>query len=450
MNGTTETLKSRYLVWITLLLTLLYAAGLHFQKLFFGAPKGGGIYPYISPMTMTIVMAGVIAAAAVYYLSKFLLKIENEKWFLAAAILTGMAVQALLAWKLTFPMGELVKSAGGNSFYGGALAISWNDIFARCAQYRDLLPQFPHTHTAMAGHLVTAKLLTGISTDTIFFAIALLLLSNLAIIPVYYFTNRLYGRTAAVFAAILYALMPARSFFIPMMDIITPLFFAIALWACAAYLEKQGILRGIVFGAAVYLLMFFDPMPVLFLLLFTIWMMLFERKSGKLGSAIKFIVIPVVSFAAVYAAAVAAGYDMGKNLLAIYGDISSRMADTPLIYISRLGNNTKDFLLGCGLPAAAAMAAFSFKAVRDVASGIFSPVGKDMAIAGAFWLSFIIMLLSGLAGAEGMREWLFLAIPVLAMTARRAEADYRLCLFFAALMAFQTVITFSSIGFVTL
>jgi hypothetical protein len=230
------------------------------------------------------------------------------------------------------------------------------------------------------------------------------IISALALLPAYGFASRRWGSMAGWIAAGLVALIPGRMAFAPQMDTLY-VFFAVM----ALYLVDTGLIRGRliwIFGAGLLLSIasFMSPANLVVAVLLGLYI-IFNHYHEREGSIYpKALVRPL--------AALGAGAMVVWAIYWVLIGISFfdilRATDRDLVLLGRsywfwLVGNLVDFVLLAGLPSLILAASWPFlrrhsKLPQAVA-----------ALAISFWITLLLLDISGIIRAETGRIWLMLA-----------------------------------------
>jgi hypothetical protein len=190
------------------------------------------------------------------------------KWGLVLAwVALATAVQAALRSLTLFSFESIFASPGANSFYTATLQQPLSTVLSSFVQTREGLPL--HAQSNMPGKLVLTYALELFTVSPAVLPWILVILSNLGALLMYHFVGRLFENdTTALYAAILYLFVPAKLFFFPLMNTVTPVI-ALAL-ACliVQWVTTARVSWAVAVGAMVYVVVFFEPLPLVLGLLF--------------------------------------------------------------------------------------------------------------------------------------------------------------------------------------
>jgi hypothetical protein len=214
----------------------------------------------------------------------------------------------------------------------------------------------------------------------------------------------------ALFAAILYWFYPARLFFLPIMNSVTPV--AVLVCACLllSWLRTGHTFPAVLLGAALYGLVFFEPLPLVIGLLF-IGLVARSIAAGEArparwaAQACLAVVTFIATSEAVYAAT---GFELVQALqqTAAHAAAFNETAGRPYGFWARA--NLVEFLFGIGVCQTSVFCGVMLNALRGN-----TPVGERLArpiVALSLGLLAVVLALEiiGINRGEVIRLWIFL------------------------------------------
>ena len=126
-----------------------------------------------------------------------------------------------------------------------------------------------HVQSNMPGKLMLLYALQRVSTRPDVLPWLIIALSNLGAILLYLFVRDLFDDSRpALYAAVLYLFVPARHFFFPLMNTVTPIFVLACGWLLVRWLKTGWTAYAALMGLGLYGLVFFEPLPLVMGLLF--------------------------------------------------------------------------------------------------------------------------------------------------------------------------------------
>lgn len=416
----TRAALSHRLLWGSVLagaaLSLTLTAAIATGALFLGSHEGRWFYPYVRPLTPRALIGAAIAAAA----AAALLRItrpgtRTREWLLVAAwIVLATGLQGLMRSPSPYTLESLFVSVPASSFYSVSMENEPSEVLAHFNRVRTRAPW--HAQSNMPGKLMLVYALRLVSERTDVLPWLLVILSNLGAVLVYVFARDLFDDgTTALFSAVLYLFVPARIFFFPIMNTVTP----VVLLCCAClllrWLRTGRASWAALLGAALYGLMFFEPLPMVMGLL-GVALLVNEVRRGALSwdRAVRHSALALLAFVAVAEAVTwLTGFEVIRAFRGIGGHaVAFNVAESrPYWLWVRL--NLLEFLVGVGGCQAMAFGAALLDGLRD-------PRRPDRSAMVALCLGLLAVLatldLVGINRGEVIRLWIFLAcffqIPV--------------------------------------
>lgn len=436
------------------------------QRLVLGSPEGGWFYGYVDTLDSRpvgpLLIACALVAAGVAGSWPWLRHVADDhrtamprvrEWTpILAWCLLAVGVQGLLRSVTPYPLGAMFASDNANSFYSIALTF---DVDSILGEFERLRPSWAlHAHSNLPGKLVLVRALTHISTRADVLAWAIVVLSNLGAVLLYIVVRDLFAdRFVAALAAILYLFTPAKFYFFPLLNTVTP----VVVFACAGlllrWLDTGRTVYAALLGAAVYGLILFEPTALVVGVLFAA---LLARAvvSGRIPprSAFFQIVVGLLTFAATHVAMMVwFGFDLISAFRLVAADAVAFNVSAGRPYDIWVGRNLIEFLFGVGvcqvvlLVAALADGTAGLRNRRD-APGPAAIVLLGTAIVAMVGLADII----GVNRGEVIRLWIFLAclwqIPA-AYVCRRLESRVALTIVLIATLL-QVALGTATVAFV--
>jgi hypothetical protein len=241
-------------------LLVCYAAAT--QSLVVGSIEGGWYYGYRQPFTLRILLVFFLVIAPAGALLLLGGKWPGGEW---SQVLMWIAIAAAFHWALRsiapFTLESLFVSDSANAFYSVTEQHGAADILDRFAHVRSQAPL--HAQSNMPGKLLLVHALKLVSSQTSVLPWLVVLLSNAGAALMYLFVRDLFeDKQIALFSSVLYLLVPARIFFFPLMNTVTP----VAALGCACllmrWLRTGQTVYAVLLGVALYALAFFEPLPL--------------------------------------------------------------------------------------------------------------------------------------------------------------------------------------------
>ncbi len=256
---------SNRVIWAGLAAGLVLAAvvccGVALQSWTVGSVAGRWTYPYIRPLTVsTLLVFAAIAAGAAALLAIPATR-RTTRTLLVVWILFATAGHWLLRTTAPFGLERVFLSPGANSFYTLAQERRPGELLARFTLIRRQAPS--HARSNMPGKTILVHGLQVLSTRTDVLPWLLVILSNLGAVLMFGLARDLFNDDrAALYAAVLYLFTPARVFFFPLMNAVTPVFVLGLTWLVVRWLLTGRTGYAAAAGLALYVLVFFEPLPL--------------------------------------------------------------------------------------------------------------------------------------------------------------------------------------------
>ena len=442
------------LTFCTISALLIYLVSV--QNFVFGSDAGNWTYPYfktIAAIPRWLPVLALTSLALLIYLGSRLIK-SYEIATVVCSLVAVFLLQSLIRTAYPISMGNIIESDVSNSFYSPALAYSPSQILG---QYTDLAQSLPlHARSNMPGKILFFQLFLPFTSTPLAIAYLIIMVSTSGALLLYAICKLLFhDTTVAYYALILYALIPARLFFVPILNTVTPVLILLSLWLFLLYLEKQRLILLWLLGGSLYFLLLFEPSPLVTGILFLAILLpaISQRKISRKNLLALFIV-PVFAILGLHLLFIAI---FSFNLLQAFRYVLSDAVNFNLTdrrdYRIWLAQNPKEFFYAVGLPIAMLFIYQMFEMLSQ---------GKRLSLQLTRWsleylyllgllLTFLIVLFLGINRGEATRLWIYLAVLFQVPAAfYLAHAHHSRALFYcvAAVLVFQSIITLQRVGFV--
>jgi hypothetical protein len=270
----------------------------------------------------------------------------------------------------------------------------------------------------------------------------------------YVFVRDLFrDRTAALFSLVLYLFVPARLFFLPLLNTVTPTVFLVCACLLLRWVQTGDTRHAGAAGVALYVLILFEPLPLTMGLLFV---SLIVRSLVRRELAARRIAIDVAAGLAAFIAAhvamrAAFQFDLFDALRRVTAHAVEFNAHEGRPYSYWLFGNLREFVFGVGICQAALFLLFLFDSVRTARGDRRALMTPIAVVTTSLALILLITDLLGINRGEVIRLWIFVAcfvqIPSAYACARLGQGALLVVL---ASTIIQTAIAMSVIGFVVL
>jgi hypothetical protein len=428
----------------------------------FGSTEGGWVYPILTPLTMKpFIVFALLALCLIYAIHLTTKYIHTNEWTVVAAwTLGGLIVQICIRSVALFSLANIVLSEDANSFYSVTLRYGPRELIGSFHEIASTLPI--HAKANMPGKVLLYYVLETITNAPEALGYLILLVSNLGGVLVYAVTRKLFDNpTSAVYALILYFLFPAKLFFFPLLNTVTPFFIFLPLLFLLLYLESRRTVYLLLEGASLYALVVFEPLPLVMGLVF-VALLARAYWQGKIEGMDLARVVGYVTatFVACHLLVIwFFGFDVWNSFLFAVADAREFNAAMGRPYDVWVVHNLKDFLFGAGLPSSAVFLAWTAYLLaslwrlsfRREHGGLRSCLAApETAITLSFALVVGTIDVLGVNRGETMRLWIFLAVFLQVIVAHWCATRAPSWVFssLVTLTLLQTVLAISTVGFV--
>jgi hypothetical protein len=430
----------------------------------FGSTEGGWIYPILAPLTMRpFIVFALLAPALVFFVHCSTKYIHfHQRTVVAAWMLAGFAIQICIHSLAPFGLANIVLSEDANSFFNVTQRYTPRELLGSFHEIASTLPI--HAKANMPGKVVLYYLLETITTSPEALGYLILFLSNLGGVLVYVIALKIFNdRISAVYALILYLLLPAKLFFFPLLNTVTPVFILLPLLFLLLFLESRRRVHLLLEGVSLYALVVFEPLPLVLGLVF-LALMARAYCLGQIDRAdlARVVLIVIGTFLTCHLLVAGLfGFDVWESFLFAVEDARAFNAEMGRPYGLWVLQNLKDFLFGAGLPASAVFLAATACCVGKLICAVCKEENRwphlrsfrtepEAVLTLSFALVLAITDLIGVNRGETIRLWIFLAVFIQIIAANRCAAHMPRWVFPAlvVLTLLQTTLTISTVGFV--
>lgn len=450
-NSNSVSLVVTFCVISALWIFLVYS-----QNFVFGSESGNWTYSYfktIKSIPLWIPLAVFILLAIIIFIGSKLI-LTYEKMTLFVCFFIALLIQYLIHRFYPIALGEIVQSDKASSFYSVAMQYSPVEILN---QYINLAPTFPlHARTNMPGKIILFQFIKLFTASPQIMGYLIISLSTLGALLLYGVCKVLFhDRLIAFYAFILYALIPAKLFFFPVLNTVTPLFILLCIYLFLLYIEGKKYLYLLLLGGALYLLVLFEPTPLVTGIIFlgVLFNAILEKRISK-KDFWGLLIFPILAFLGMYLLfEVFFSFNLFQAFQYVFNDALQFNAIDERDYWIWIGENPKEFIYAAGLPI---MMIFIYMTVQILNQWITTrdnTIGRS--IENVFVLSLLvtlgIVIFLGINRGEITRLWIYLAVffqvPAALFLANTQKSNF---LFFlvASTLVVQSVISLQRVGFI--
>ena len=456
-NMSTESSNSNAVsVILTACVMSAFMIYLVFTKNFvFGSAAGHWFFQYFNiPAKIPVWTPWVVfllLGLSIFLGSKFIH--SHEKITLLICFLMTLFIQIAIHQIDPVPLAAIITSDGANSFYSPAMQYSAVDVLAK---FNELVPSFPlHARSNMPGKILLFEFLKIFTSSPTVMGFLIIILSSLGGVLLYMIAMRLFhDKQIAFYSLILYALIPCKIIFFPLLNTVTPLFILLCFYLFLVYIEKKQFWIAWLLGCSFYILILFEPIPLVTGIIF-LGVLLHALSTGQFAKKDfwNLIIHSGLAFLALYIIfSVFLSFNLFQVFLYVVKDATNFNLTSQRPYEIWVGENIKEFSFGVGVPI---MVIFIY-----MASKIFSQ-WKNLknrtfwSLENIFVISILItcctVALLGVSRGEATRIWIYLAvffqIPTAVFMAKIAKGEF---LFFcvAGILAIQSIIALHLVKFI--
>ncbi len=402
---------------------------------FYGSEAGGWVYPRASEeiSLWAFVLGGLLAIGVVIFawLSRRIVE-QYTTPVIVFWLIVGFFVQVAI-WSLSDNDFETVVQSGTNGFYEVAARHSVAEFLG---DFQTLSRNMSfHVRANLAGKVVFFHLLRCVTESPRETGWLILCISNLGGVLAFAITRDLYGtRSAGLAALLLYLFLPAKLFFIPLMNTVTPVFILLPLWMLLRFCATRRPLWLVAVGCSLYWLVLFDPLALVTGLVF---LAVLARAIGRgdigwwdVGKVAA--LVPLAFWGADWLVARASGYEIieaarfAMDHAKEFNELNKRpyglwVVQNPIDFLVNTGIATSVLFLGlaasAGLRVCALWCRNGWRAASELAAR------TEVSIVLSVLAVLVILDWMGINRGESIRLWIFLGafivIPVAAYCGRR-------------------------------
>jgi len=403
------------LSWFSLVsgafLCLFVCYGLATRAIFVGSGEGHWVYPFFWPFSSSVlVMWACACAIALPLVAISPAMLDDHEWLIVGTwVLAGLAMQALLRSLTDFTFEQMFASDTANSFYSPTGQYGAAAILSGFDRIRGSLPL--HAQSNMPGKLVFVSLLRYLSDHPASMAWLVVILSNLGGVLLYFFVKALFDQRTGLVALILYLVVPGKLYFFPLLNVVTPLLIA----AMALLMQKWVTSRRPVYpalaGVLLYLLVLFEPLPLIMGLLFlAIIAAGLRSRPASAGTIAKHTAVGVAAFIVTYVFFRAAfHFDLVSTFRRTQQAAAAFNATADRPYGVWLRANLLEFAIAVGVCQAVMFCWVLVVGVVRATTGGAKFDDRLVAVTVGLAATLLVMDLLGVNRGEVTRLWIFLA-----------------------------------------
>ena len=417
-----------------------------------GSAAGGWTYPYVRQLIWTPVLVAVATIAGMAGVLAIGTR-TRSRLLLSLFAAIGLATASHAGWRVQAPfdLETIFRSPGANAFHSFAQEVGPGELLARFERARRQAPL--HAQSNMPGKTLLVHGLERITPRADVLPWLLIVLSNLGAVVMFGLARELLtDDRAAFYAAVLYLFTPGRVFFYPIMNTITPLLVLAFAWLVIRWLRTSHASDAAGAGVLLYLLVLFEPLPLVIGLLFLVLAAAAMTRREIRPATFAIQSAAMLAFFALTAVAV---YEMtGFNLVRAFSQIGAHAVEFNAIagrpYGVWVRANLGEFLVSAG-PAQVTLALVVPMAAWWQHTSLRAWFGNP-AVATSLGVVAVLVVtdLIGINRGEVARLWIFLAcffqLPAASACATLQHRGAVLALLAVSIV--QSAIGVATIGFV--
>jgi hypothetical protein len=436
-------------------ISVLFIFLIYSQNLIFGSTAGEWLYPYFShidsippwiPISV-IFLSGILVYAGSRTIERY------EVAALVGCFVISVVIQIFIQNIYPIHMDRLISSDVTNSFYSTSLQFSPIEILSNFDKIAPSLPM--HSRTNMPGKILFFQLLSVFTSSNQIMGYIIITISSLGGLLLYGICRYLFqDKVIALYSLILYALIPCKQEFFPILNTVTPIFILLSLYLLLAYLDSKSKLYLIFLGISLYILVIFEPSPLVMGIVFIgVLLQAIGRKKIVPKELFPIVAIPVFSFITIYLLFLLFfSFDLWRTLNYVIKNAMEFNANNHRSYLVWVRENVKEFFYGAGLPTVMVFIYLLIEMLSQLKVKLTDIL--HWSVENAFVLSlittFCVVLFLGINRGETTRLWIYLAaffqIPAAYFLAKVVK-NQTVFLIFAGTLIMQSIITLQRVKF---
>jgi hypothetical protein len=435
--------------------SLLKTYMVYMRDLVLGSSAGKWVYPYlenVQPIPLWMPVTALLFLGLMIFLGSQWIQV-HEMLTLAISFLSLIIIQVLLHRVYVIPLGTIVQSNVANAFYTPAMRYSALEILMK---FDELLPQLlSHAKSNMPGKILLFEFFKLFTSSPRIMGYMVVAFSSVGSLLLYGICKRLFlDQRAAYFAFILYALIPGRLYFLPILNTVTPVFILLCLYLFLLYLEKKHWLLAGLLGIALYFLILFEASPLTTGIIF-VGILIYTVREKRLDArdVLRLCSSLFLAFVGIYILfSLVFNFNLFPTFLYMLKDAAQFNSRADRGYFIWLGENIKDFFFSVGLPVMiiyiylAAHLFSDWEMLKDIRHW---PMENIYIV--TLLVTILVVDLLGINRGEVMRLWIYLAVffqvPAALFLAKIRKGEVMLFIVSGTLVL-QTVFILQQVGFV--
>ena len=387
----------------------------------FGSEAGNFGYPIAARPSLAMVAIGLVVLGVVLAAARFSVPRvrTHEAGVVALWLVVACAAHVALAQLAYARQSVVIESDAANGFYAVSQKYSAGEMLAH---FHELVGTFTtHPRANLPGKTLLYEGLELVTNSPQGLVYLIILLSNLGGLLVYALAKQWFQDSlTALYALVLYLFLPARIYFFPLLNTVSPVLMLLVFWLATRYVSSRRKSDLLCAGAALFALTIFDPLPLVAMPIGAA-IVVKQILDGKLTWAFAFSMAGWIaaSFAMVYfVMRFAFGFDLIEGFRFTIADAREFNVRANRPYSIWVVHNLKDFFLNVGIAQSWLFAAFVGLIARRLTAEQHAIRQTDVLLTLTFLAVLFGLDLAGVNRGESVRLWIFLGVLMQFLVAR--------------------------------
>lgn len=453
--------------YFNLALIIVFAIFLLFlinKDIVFGSVRGNWFFTYIDDFKAETIIFTIPMVLVVLLLAFLTHRYSSRHGilFICLWFFFGSLLQIAIHRLYPFSFEEIIESDRATSFYTATVKYSFPQFLHSMDSFKRILPH--HSRYNMPGKIFFYFLLKIFTSSPKVMGYVIILLSNIGSILVYLISKKLFkNRRIAIYSMAFYLFIPAKLFFFPTLNTVTPVFILFSFLLYLLYLDSHKKIYLILLGFSIYFILFFEPLSLVLGIVFIAFTLKYfwQGEMNEL-EVLRIAFYFVLSFLFVHLIClIFFQYNILSSFLYAVGEVSAFNQLSGRGYGLWIFENLKEFFINCGVVCSICFFVFivSFfiglpvihksKKTRETRLKRFI-LKPGRLFPFSFFLTLIFLEAFGINRGEITRHWIFLAVFVQMIVAYFCVTKLNKMAFYLILISaiLQSAVTIRMVGFV--
>ena len=335
------------LIFASILIVFLIAN----KSIEFGSKSGHALYVYYNNFTIKPIIVFLFIFPYIVFFTYFSDKYigKHEIYVIILWFIIGFITQLIIRYYFPWSFKELIESDVYTSFYTPTFKYS---VYELLSNYESIIETLPgHARANMPGKILFFYLLKIFTSSPEIMGLLIMIVSNIGGVLIYFISKNLFNnKNIALYSLILYLFIPAKIFFFPVLNTVSPVFILLPLFLMIKYLNTLKKVYLVFLGISFYVLFIFEPLPfstgILFLSIVIYYLYIKRIKIKHLLNLIGYtILLPIISF---YVFLWIFKYNAIDSFIFIFNDAANFNVITERRYEIWVVQNLKNFFINVG------------------------------------------------------------------------------------------------------